>query len=426
MSNPQNIDELLIDYLDGTLSPAERARVDQLLAEDVSLRKTLADLRAMHDALARLPIEKLPAEVSRAIQEEILTPRSLPMPLARHWLAVAACLLLAVTAGIVIYRQLPSGEPRTIAFNEKLTPAAADERQMLKEAAKDRLEAAVASAPAAPRPAVTAAPPPAAPPAAAAPMGGPAGGEDKLAASETKVESDAAKSVMAAPTPAQVPAPVPAAEVAAGLKQEMAKAKASARPESNAPAGNSSNSQAVLVLRTSDLASAQRQVDRVLSFNNASFRYVDLALDQQQAARDDDRLRRNDQAAGQTARGMMASKDGAVGQTVVAANLTVEQFENVRVGLNSAVSQVVEKQLPAQIELQKGADNAAQVQTRGQAEQLYQRNYAPQQQMAHNSMPRRAATANNTVGNIDLVIEFETLPLPSKPSKATLPAATQK
>jgi hypothetical protein len=418
MSNPQNIDELLIDYLDGTLSPAERARVDELLVEDATLRKTLADLRAMHDALARLPVEKLPAEASRAIQDEILTPRSLPMSLARHWLAIAACLLLAVTAGIIIYRQLPSGEPRTIALNEQLAPAAVapqgereavDERKMLmKDAAGrvDRLEFRVSSAPEAPRPAATPAAPPAPLPATAGPV---VGVEDKLAAARTaKEKGDAAASAKAAAKPV--------AEAGAAAKQQLAKAEASAPLASNVPAGPL-NSQAVLVLRTSDFACAQQQVDRVLSLNNASYRYADVGLDQQKAARDDDR-RRNDQVIGQA--------QGAVGQTVVVPNLTVEQFESVRAGLNSAASQVVEKQLPPQLELQKSAQNAAQVQTRTQVDQIYQRNYAPQQQITQNAVPRGAAVSNNTLGKIDLVIEFEAMPLPLKPSKATLPAATQK
>lgn len=444
MSNPQNIDEMLIDYLDGTLAPADREKIEQSLAADAALRQTVADLRAVHDALGRLPVEKLPIQARQIIQEEILAPRSLPMSFARHWLAVAACLLLAVTAGLVIYEQLPSQSPRSIASNEQLAPSAfappmekasADETRMsMKEtaaapAAGERGKIVPAPAPvpladaqSTPTPAVAPAPlpPVASVPAAPAAM--------RAAKTEFKSKGDAAKMAKAAPKPA--------AEQVGAERMQVAKDGFNAPNGPASVAGAASaNAQAVLVLRTSDFAAARQQVDRVLSLNNVSYRFADADI-AQQTERDDQRMRPNalaDEVQGNV-RSRLASNSG---QSLVIPNLTAEQFENVRVGLNSAANQasdqVVEKQLPPQTQLnsqRRVAENAGAVQSRNQIDQLYQRNYGAQQ-MAQNAVQQQAPAASNAlgnsaVGNIDLVIEFEPMPLPSKASKATLPAATQK
>jgi len=72
-------DELLSAYLDGELSAAERARVEQRLAVDPIARQMLDDLRSVSQAVQGLPVEKVgddlrPAILQRA-QEALIASR---------------------------------------------------------------------------------------------------------------------------------------------------------------------------------------------------------------------------------------------------------------------------------------------------------------------------------------------------------------
>ncbi|HEV7221313.1 MAG TPA: zf-HC2 domain-containing protein, partial [Pirellulales bacterium] len=75
--NPIPDDELLSAYLDGELSEADRARAEQLLAEQPEARQLLEDLRALHGSFEGLPVHRLdqdfPARVLRGAEREILS-----------------------------------------------------------------------------------------------------------------------------------------------------------------------------------------------------------------------------------------------------------------------------------------------------------------------------------------------------------------
>lgn len=74
--NPIPDDELLSAYLDGELSAADRARAEQLLAEQPEARQLLEDLRALHGGFEGLPVHRLdqdfPARVLRGAEREML------------------------------------------------------------------------------------------------------------------------------------------------------------------------------------------------------------------------------------------------------------------------------------------------------------------------------------------------------------------
>jgi anti-sigma factor RsiW len=61
--------ELLSAYLDGRLSPDERARVDDLLAAQPAARKLLEELRSVGAALKSLPRQKLGEDLSESVLE---------------------------------------------------------------------------------------------------------------------------------------------------------------------------------------------------------------------------------------------------------------------------------------------------------------------------------------------------------------------
>ena len=114
--NP-DIEELLGDYIEGTLDAPKRQQVESMLAADAELRKSVQQMMQGRDALRALPMEKAPAQVAGAISSAIA-----PRP-ARRWGfefsagRLAAALLLAVTLGVVVWSMLPPETPRPIAAN---------------------------------------------------------------------------------------------------------------------------------------------------------------------------------------------------------------------------------------------------------------------------------------------------------------------
>ncbi len=85
-------DEVLSAYLDGALSPQERARLEARLADDPALRHTLAELRALRAALRDLPPPRLPRSFTLA--PETVQPRR--RWTAWHWATALTALLLAL------------------------------------------------------------------------------------------------------------------------------------------------------------------------------------------------------------------------------------------------------------------------------------------------------------------------------------------
>jgi hypothetical protein len=111
-------DEILSAYLDGELTPAERADVEKWLADDGSARQLLDELRAVGGALRGLPRRKLGEDLSRQVlraaerrillegpPDEVENRRWRPMPPARRGFRRALTrrtfVWLTVTAGVV-------------------------------------------------------------------------------------------------------------------------------------------------------------------------------------------------------------------------------------------------------------------------------------------------------------------------------------
>ncbi|MBI4916307.1 MAG: hypothetical protein HY825_10710 [Acidobacteria bacterium] len=76
----REIDRLLWDLVDGSISAADRARVEARLAGDAAAREQLAEIRSLSERLAsveELPVpEALPAGVERALAGRPAPPRS--------------------------------------------------------------------------------------------------------------------------------------------------------------------------------------------------------------------------------------------------------------------------------------------------------------------------------------------------------------
>jgi hypothetical protein len=107
----------LCAYLDGQLSPTERAEIEEYLKNYPQHRQTLKDLAATRQVLQTLPRETAPPEVSEAFHGHMERSMLLDGPTnidsmvrMNHWPQVAlaaAIVVLAVGLGIVVYIILP-------------------------------------------------------------------------------------------------------------------------------------------------------------------------------------------------------------------------------------------------------------------------------------------------------------------------------
>ncbi len=96
-------DELLSAHVDGELTEAERAAVEQRLRDDPQARELVAELRAVSQKLCSLPKHELGADLREAVlQQAVVHTERAPAEggWTRRWawatLALAAALLLTV------------------------------------------------------------------------------------------------------------------------------------------------------------------------------------------------------------------------------------------------------------------------------------------------------------------------------------------
>jgi len=132
-------EEQLSAYLDGELSDEERAEVEAYLASNEQARQRLAELRRMSALLQKLPRRRAPSDLLDSITTQLerrellagtLPPDMPPSTLSRRigrWVASAAVVFLAATAGYMTYRHVrqrsarPEGVP--VAVREEPAPA---------------------------------------------------------------------------------------------------------------------------------------------------------------------------------------------------------------------------------------------------------------------------------------------------------------
>jgi hypothetical protein len=164
-------EKLLADlsaYLDGELSPERAREVERFLSESEEARRTLADLRAVCEALRTLPRMHapgaLPERVRRSVERQVLLPKRPPagrarvLKLAARISASAAVIAACVFAGWTVLHRIGSEVP------SELKPeivsghggAASHEarRTLAKRAPADKLAHPLASEPAAKAPAL--------------------------------------------------------------------------------------------------------------------------------------------------------------------------------------------------------------------------------------------------------------------------------
>lgn len=104
---PARQQRLLMAYLDGELSPRERARFEAMLASDPALQQALNEARSLKAALAQLPRVRAPRNFTLTPEQAAAQRRQRwAMPAAYRWAgALAALLFVAAVVGGGLFMQ---------------------------------------------------------------------------------------------------------------------------------------------------------------------------------------------------------------------------------------------------------------------------------------------------------------------------------
>src|SRR5262245_14908279 len=117
-ANQEQIEARLCDYVEGTLTDAERADIEKHLAQNPQHRKLIAELMKTKDFVRRLPRVNAPTDVSETLQgqlERSVLLGSMPEEVAASGMrigigsrlrAIAAVLFLAIGLGTIMVYML--------------------------------------------------------------------------------------------------------------------------------------------------------------------------------------------------------------------------------------------------------------------------------------------------------------------------------
>lgn len=124
-SADERLQALLSDYVDGTISAADRAEVERALAADPALRAEVEDLRGALPHLRKLDRAPAPAELGKTVEETIHR-RSAGRFFARRTLGdrvpFGVLLIVALAALIVIVGLLWSSSTGSLKRDPAPTP----------------------------------------------------------------------------------------------------------------------------------------------------------------------------------------------------------------------------------------------------------------------------------------------------------------
>jgi anti-sigma factor RsiW len=137
--------EALSAYLDNALAPAERQRVEQLLAQDARLRAEVQQLRVLKQQLAQMPSRRVPRNftLDPAIYGR---PQRQPLlklyPVLQGATALAALIFILVLGLGFFQGQFSGGLPSAVpdATTQVLTETAAEEQPIIEAPAEEAAE----------------------------------------------------------------------------------------------------------------------------------------------------------------------------------------------------------------------------------------------------------------------------------------------
>src|SRR2546423_1585398 len=132
--NQEQIEARLCDYVEGTLTDAERADIEKHLASNPQHRKLIGELLKTRDLVRKLPRAKAPTDVAETLQGQLersvllgAMPNDLPASHLRigffsRFRAIAAMLILASGLATVVFFMLRNTRsPELATLQPKMT-----------------------------------------------------------------------------------------------------------------------------------------------------------------------------------------------------------------------------------------------------------------------------------------------------------------
>jgi tetratricopeptide (TPR) repeat protein len=118
-NSTQDMNEMLMRYLDGELTTNEREKLDRQLAEDANLKKEYEKLVLAREAVRQYGLQKKVSGIHQQMIQELQRPVTKISPvrrIIRYSMAAAAGVLLIV-AGLMVYNYLSISSEKIFAAN---------------------------------------------------------------------------------------------------------------------------------------------------------------------------------------------------------------------------------------------------------------------------------------------------------------------
>lgn len=127
----QESDDLLLRYIDGTLSASERKAVDDEIEKSEILRKRLEQLQSTHSMLRARKLEQPSKNFTQLVMAGLSQyPRSASFPIRNSILLLAGVLLVVIIASVLVPAGVFDGISTTIDLNKVDLPKKYVERTL--------------------------------------------------------------------------------------------------------------------------------------------------------------------------------------------------------------------------------------------------------------------------------------------------------
>lgn len=113
------MNEMLMRYLDGELTPVERQQVDRQLAEDDNLKKEYEQLVMARETVKQYGLQKKVSAIHQQMMQEMQKPVAKINPVKRiiRYSMAAAAGVLIIVAGVMVYNYLTLSPEKIFADN---------------------------------------------------------------------------------------------------------------------------------------------------------------------------------------------------------------------------------------------------------------------------------------------------------------------
>lgn len=121
---PQNLDDLLLDYLDGNLRDDQRKSVEESIASDPLIRQRLEELSAAHVMMKNITADIPPSNFTTNVMSGLKTSPSRPGLSIRNGLLLLAGIVMVMTIAVILLSAGVFDQSTTVDLNRVSIPDA--------------------------------------------------------------------------------------------------------------------------------------------------------------------------------------------------------------------------------------------------------------------------------------------------------------